>query len=117
MIRYIIFLVLTSISTSSYSYYCATGKIEANECSGFIIEACSFIEVNAVKEGGKFYEIKKCYNSVSDHKGNRCWINIKGSNLVTKGINTVLQPDFYTYKNGEYIEIDPEYLVFNCVEK
>ena len=109
--------LLLAISTNSYSFYCATGKIKANECSGFIIEHCSFVEVNAVKDNGTFYEMKKCYDSVTDYKKGLCWIHIKASNIISKGINAAFQPDFYNYKNGKYTEIDAEYLVFKCIEK
>jgi len=103
--------------------YCAVGKIEANECSGFIIKSCGFIEVDAVRDDeGKLFYPKKCYESVTEYKSSkgRCWINTKskGGGLISWGINTAVQPDFlHKNSSGKYEDIDADYITFNCIKK
>ena len=114
--------LLFSISTNSYSlnsYYCATGKIQGNVCEGFlnsIIQSCKKVEINAVKNEGQFYTMKKCYNNVSDYRDGLCWIYIEsvGGGIFANGIDEDTRPDFYTYKNGIYTKHNIEYLVFKC---
>jgi len=89
-------------------------------CSGFVIEVCKFVQVDAVKgENGKLYNVKCCYDSVSEYsksKG-RCWINTKskGGGLLSWGVNAVTQPEFlHLNEDGNYEELDVEYLTFKC---
>jgi hypothetical protein len=103
--------------------YCAIGKIEASECSGFIIESCSFIRVDAVRDDqGKLYAPKTCYNDVSqyDASKHRCWIHTKstGSGALSWVINATTQPNFL-HKNasGGYDDINAEYITFGCRPK
>ena len=116
-----IFALLFSVS--AIADYCAVGKIEANECSGFIIESCSLIEINAVKDDeGNLFHPMQCYQSVSEYSAskNLCWINTKseGGGIVSWGLNSATQPNFL-HKNskGEYEEIDADYIVFKCSKK
>ena len=106
--------------TNAFAEYCAVSKIKGNVCSGFVIEACKFVVVDAVKrDDGKLYELSRCYESVSDYsesKG-RCWVRTKskGAGLFSWGVNAADQPEFYHLKDdGTYEEIDVEYLSFKC---
>lgn len=91
----------------------ATAKIEATECSGFLIfKSCRMVKVDAVAdESGNLYEPAKCYEHVSDYnyKNNQCWISFESGSLRS--------PDL-RHKNdaGEYETIDAEYLTFSCIK-
>lgn len=120
----ILLAIITLLSSSAVlAEYCATGKIEANECSGFIIESCSFITVDAVRDDeGQLFHPKKCYQSVTEHNSSkgRCWINTKskGGGLISWGINVAVQPNFlHKNSSGEYEEIDADYITFKCSKK
>jgi len=98
-------------STNAFSEYCAVSKIKGNVCSGFVIEACKFVVVDAVKgDDGKLYELSRCYESASDYsesKG-RCWVRTKskGAGLFSWGVNAAAQPEFYHLKeDGTYEEL------------
>ena len=109
--------------TEVQAEYCAVGKISGNVCKGFVIEACKFVQVDAVKDdNGKLFTVKECYNDVSEHsesKG-RCWINTKskGGGDISWALNTATQPEFlHKNESGKYEEIDVEYLTFKCVKR
>ena len=77
--RILTFIFLSSFSTQASAEYCATGTIVGNECKGFIIESCAFIDIHAVEgSDGQLYEVAQCYEDVSDcsdrQDGGRCWI-------------------------------------------
>lgn len=113
--RALLLFILLSISTSSYSDYCATGKIKGHVCEGFIIEECEKFDINAVKNEGNFYTMKKCYDEVSEYRDGLCWIYIKsGGGIFSPGMDEDAIPDFYTYRNKKYTKHDVEYLVFKC---
>ena len=107
-------------SSQSYAAYCATGKIEGNVCKGFIIESCSSIEVHAVEgDDGKLYEVKRCYEDVSEFDANqgRCWIRTKssGGGLISGALNLFTGMGFYhRSSSGNFEEVDAEYLTFQC---
>ncbi|MEO1860671.1 MAG: hypothetical protein ABGZ19_12295 [Verrucomicrobiales bacterium] len=107
-------------NTAALADFCATSKIEANVCSGFVIESCSHVKVDAIKNSeGKLFNISKCYKDVSEYsksKG-RCWINTKskGYGLISWGIDAMTQPNFaHKNKDGKYESIDAEYITFMC---
>lgn len=115
-------LLLYSLLVPSIAHtkYCVAGKVEAVECSGFIIESCKFIRVDAVlDDNGNLYNVKECYSQVSDYKPelNRCWITTKskGGGLLSWFTNVNTQPKF-VHKNisGEYENIDANYITFPC---
>ncbi|MEW8424807.1 MAG: hypothetical protein AB2609_08850 [Candidatus Thiodiazotropha sp.] len=115
-------LVLLTLSVA-HADYCAVGKIEGNVCKGFVIESCKFVQVDSVKDdNGKLFTVKECYNEVSEYnegKG-RCWINTKskGGGAISWALNAATQPEFlHKNKNGEYEELDVEYLTFKCVRR
>lgn len=117
-------LLLTAIvvlpSLNTHADYCAIGKIEANECTGFVIESCGFVRVDAVKnDKGQLFHPSKCYKSVSEYNSSkgRCWINTKSKfgGLISWGINAAVQPNFlHKNNNGNYEEIDADYITFKC---
>jgi hypothetical protein len=103
--------------------YCAIGNIKGNVCSGFVIEACKFVQVDAVKgDDDKLYTVNRCYGSVSEYsesKG-RCWIKTKskGGGLLSWGVNAATQPEFFHLsENGDYEKLDVEYLTFKCQKR
>lgn len=111
------------IFSEAHADYCAVGKIEGNVCKGFVIESCKFVRVDAVKgDNGKLFTVNECYSDVSEHsegKG-RCWINTKskGGGAISWALNAATQPEFlHKNENGEYEEIDVEYLTFKCVRR
>ena len=110
-------------SVSAIADYCAIGKIEANECSGFIIESCKFIKVDAVRDDeGNLFHPKKCYETVTEYNSRkgRCWVTTKSKDggIISWGINAAIQPNFL-HKNtkGDYEEIDADYITFKCSKK
>ncbi|MGH1472742.1 MAG: hypothetical protein ACRBCS_16315 [Cellvibrionaceae bacterium] len=122
-IKSLLIFAFLFFSTGAIADYCAVGKIEANECSGFIIESCSLIKVDAVRDDeGNLFHPKKCYESVTEYNSSneRCWINTKskGGGIISWGINAAVQPKFL-HKNskGEYEEIDADYITFKCSKK
>ncbi|MCG9721910.1 hypothetical protein [Shewanella sp. Isolate7] len=122
-IKYLLAVTTLLSSSCVLAEYCAIGKIEANECSGFIIESCSFINVDAVRnDEGQLFHPKKCYESVTEYNAHkeRCWINTKskGGGLISWGINAATQPNFlHKNSSGEYEEIDADYITFKCSKK
>ena len=121
----IIFCIFLSmlVSSSVLADYCATGKVEGNVCSGFIIESCKFIKIDAVKDGvGNLFNMKRCYEDVSEYKSSKslCWINTKskGMGLISTAMNMAVQPDFlHKNSSGEYEDVDAEYIVFKCKKR
>ena len=123
IIKSLITLFTLLFSVSAIADYCAVGKIEASECSGFIIKSCSFIKVDAVRDDeGNLFNPKKCYKSVTEYSSskNLCWINTKskGGGIISWGLNAATQPNFL-HKNskGEYEEVDADFIVFKCSKK
>lgn len=116
-------VLAVSVPSAAWPEYCATGPIRGNICSGFVIESCSFVRVDAVEgDNGQLYTVRDCYESVSEYKegDGRCWIRTKssGAGLWSWMTNAAVQPKFF-HKNdrGEYEELDVEYLVFECVKR
>ncbi len=114
------FLLFSLYSASSQAEYCAISEIKGNVCSGFVIETCKFVRIDAVKEGGKLYKVNRCYESVSEHSESksRCWIRTKstGGGLLSWGLNAASQPQFlHQNSDGTYEDIDVEYITFKCV--
>lgn len=55
-------------ATDVLAQYCAVGNIKGNVCSGFVIEACKFVQVDAVKgDDDILYTVGRCYESVSEY--------------------------------------------------
>ena len=111
-------ILLPSIALADFT---ATGPIQGQICSGFIIESCQFEEIVAVKDGGQLYTIGRQYPQVStyDQSKGRCWINLKskGAGLISGIVNALASTEFHTLStSGEYLPADPEYLTFPCIK-
>ena len=101
----------------------ATGKFKGFECSGFVIQACSNISIDAVGENGKLFQLKRIWPKVSEYNAsqNICHINIKGGSIFGFWGNMVGKaagPDFFTLtESGNYRKVDIESLSFKCTKK
>lgn len=107
-------LFLSLFATTAQAYFEATGSIDANVCSGFVIKSCSFQSADAVGKDGKLYNLSRTYDNVTEYRNGRCWIRLKGNEVLGNLISGIMSPQFYTLHNGQYEEIDPEYLTFKC---
>lgn len=106
------------ISSIAIADYIVVSDIKGQVCTGFVIDVCSMKKVDAVGDGsGTLYLPSDRYESVTDYRerDNRCWIKIKGSGILGSALSFFSSTQFYTLKNGEYEEIKPEYLTFECV--
>ncbi len=117
-------VLLTSalFSVNSFAIYCATGDIEAHECSGFIIKSCGFTRVDAIEKDGKYYEPARCYKDVNNYSASkeRCWITTKSTGLgfINTVFDSVVMPTFYHIdKENNYEKIDPESITFKCTKR
>ena len=103
----------------AFADFTATGPIQGQVCSGFIVESCKLQEIHAVKDGGKLYTIGRRYPQVSkyDQDKGRCWIDLKskGTGLFSDLANAMAATEFHTRSaSGEYLPVDPDYLTFTC---
>lgn len=113
-------IIALLISTQARADYLVWGEIEGTVCWGIGIEVCSQKKLHAVKgKDGRLYTISDRFESVSEYnetKG-RCWIRTKstGGGLISWGINTAIQPEFYEkLPSGEFKKHDVEYVTFKC---
>ncbi len=101
--------------------FVATGPIKGQVCRGFVIEACKFHVLHAVKgDSGQLFTIRDRYERVSEHRDGCCWIRTKskGAGLISWGANIASQPEFYERTaEGAYNKLDIEYVVFPCQER
>lgn len=114
----VLLIFLPSIALADFT---ATGPIQGQVCSGFIVESCQLQEVSAVKDGGKLYTIGRRYPQVTtyDQAKGRCWINLKanGAGLFSDLANALASTEFHTLSpSGEYLPIEPDYLTFTCIK-
>lgn len=115
-----LFLILIETSTCIADYI-AIGPFEGDVCTGFVVKFCSPVKLDAVKKGGRFYEIKKVWDKVDDYKEGpiegegRCWIR-SGSGAFGF-LNSA--PDFYHYdKTGELQPVDVDgSITFKCQKR
>jgi hypothetical protein len=116
MKRIISGLILILSASTANAYFEATGRIEAGICTGFVIKSCSTVSADAVGKDGQLYELSKRYDNVSSYESrtNRCTIRLKGGDAIRNLVSGVASPTFYTQRNGQYEEIDPEHLTFPC---
>ena len=99
--------------------YVAVGQIRGNVCSwgGFI---CKFVNIDAIRKEGKLFSLAKVFADVDDYKRGRCWINTKSKSmgLISNAINIFTQPEFLRRQDdGDFEELDVEYLVFKCIKR
>ena len=115
-------VALFTCSTAN-AQFVATGPYKGTVCSGFIIESCGTHEISAVRgKDGKLYMLKTEHQAVDEYNEDkrRCHIRTKskGAGWLSLGLNAVTQPVFLTKQpNGEYKELDVEYVSFPCVKK
>lgn len=105
-------------TTSVLADYYVTGKVTGGtkEWGGF---KSRIVNVDAVMEDGKLYEVGKQYPTVTEYDKNkgRCWLKVGG------GVTGVLQMfsgrSWHTLQaDGTYKKIkNLEYLTFPCVKK
>lgn len=113
---------LTSLLAMSASAdYVATGDIEGQACSGFGIQSCSHVSVDAVEgDDGRLHTVKRRYSSVSDYNANkgRCWIETKarGGGVIGWVAGAISGPDFYTETEDGFKKVDIDYITFPCRE-
>ncbi len=120
MKKIILFTIFTFVLLNANEVYCATEPIKGNVCTGFIIESCKHVQIDAIKDDdGNLFEPKRCYDSVTEYSEskNLCWIHTKSKNwgALSWAINSISQPNFlHKNQSGELEEIDVEYIVFKC---
>lgn len=101
-----------------FSDYFAVGPFKGWVCRGFGIELCSYKKLDAVKKGGKFFEIKRSWKDVDEYKPGRgstpghCVLRVK------EGIYSYLtgKQKFYRYNASqelEYVDVDG-HIQFSC---
>jgi hypothetical protein len=111
------FIILFAISTPSWADYVVIGKIKASVCSGVVFQSCGFESVDAVGDSsGQLYEPARQYRSVSEFraKDKQCWIRMKTGSMAIDAVNAARRPNFFTKRDGRFVKISPDYLVFNC---
>jgi hypothetical protein len=121
--RIIIKLILLLVSPLALAEtFIVTGPIKASDCWDFGISVCSTKTVTEVRKDGMRYEMPQYFDKVSEYNERTkvCHINTKskGAGLLSFGLNTAFQPDFWGVdKNGKFGKIDADYIYFNCIKK
>lgn len=116
-------LIALGFSAPAEADYYATGPIEGNVCRGFFIEACGLHKITAVKgDDGRLYAVQTRFASVTEYNEGtgRCWIRTKaeGGGLLSWAVNAAKQPVFYARTpDGEYRELDVDYVTFKCAKR
>lgn len=120
-IPFIALLIIACLPTNIFAAYEATGSFEGFVCKGFLIEQCKFHKIAAVKgDDGQLYSLKNTFESVGQYNKGTCSIKTKakGGGLINWGINTLKQPVFFELSpDGQYKELDVEYITFPCVKQ
>ena len=107
------------VSLPVFADYIVVSEIRGQVCSGFVIDVCSMKKIDAVGDGsGTLYNPSNYFESVTDYRerDDRCWIKIKGEGLIGGALSLFSSTQFYLMENGQYEEIDPEYLTFKCLK-
>ena len=121
-VRFLTLGVGFGISLSSlpaFADYIVVSDIKGQVCSGFIVDVCSMKKIDAVgDDSGTLYPPSDHFESVTDYRerDDRCWIRIKGEGLIGKALSLFSSTQFYSMENGQYEEINPEYLTFKCLK-
>lgn len=113
----IIFALAATVSLTCHAEYIRTGPMMATVCKGFFINFCAPTEVKALEKDGKFYEPGRSFEAVHEYRKNKCHINLDSSNVATKIVRGIKNPNFYTEEDGKLAKINPDYLSFPCVER
>ena len=103
-------------STITLARYVATGPYEGEVCKGFIIEACSYERLDAIKKDGQLYNISQSWDKVDEYSNGRCWFFFR-QGATGKFLNR--PPEFYQKNDsGEWVKINVGNSVrFKCEER
>jgi hypothetical protein len=118
MVKIILIFTLSLLITSAHAAYQRTGPIMAQVCRGFIIEACSSVQVDAVSEDGtQFYEPIETFDTVDEYneQGKLCHVRPRRGwwHWVAGFVFNTTR--FYRKSDADGFErIYPEYVSFNC---
>jgi hypothetical protein len=112
--------------------YAVAGTIEGNVCSNYLVfESCRHVEIKAVRStDGKLYTIGTEIEDVDEfHEDSslcivrvkhdnwydslKSWVGWAGYELGYNWWESFLTVD----NNGDYVRVDPEYLVFKCTKQ
>ena len=116
----LIVVLLILFYGSAKADFLATGKFKGLECSGFVIQACSNVSIDAVGQNGKLFELKRVWPKVTEYNAsqNICHIRMKGGSVFGfwgDVVGKASGPDFYTLtKSGDYKKVEIESLSFKC---
>ena len=103
--------------------YLATGKFSGLVCSGFVIQSCSNVSVDAVGENGRLFELKRSWPKVTEFNSSQklCHIRVKGNSVFGfwgDVVGEAASPDFYSLtSSGKYKKVDIESLSFKCQKR
>ena len=114
--KIIIFIFLFFIPTTILADYFATGRFEGWHSSMMGMKT-TLVNVDAVKKGGKFYNLQTQYPRVSEYKKSmkRCWINFKTSGTV---LDMFRGRSFYArQRDGSFKKLNLSSLTFPCVKR
>lgn len=102
----ILLLAAAVYAADASAEHCATGKIEATVCRGFVIERCSVVDVvGEIDRDGNTRRVRRCFNGV-EHRSGICWLHLGGK----------MSP-YLTRKDGKLERVKADYLTFECVER
>jgi hypothetical protein len=124
-----LFLVWTTASGSAK--YVVTGTIEGNVCSNYLIfYKCHRVEIKAVRgTDGKLYTVGTEIEDVNEfhEDSSLCFVRERDNwyasiknwiGWIGYKLGYDWQESFVTVdSNGNYVRVDPEYLVFKCAKR
>lgn len=119
----IIFVLLSLNHSTATADYVAVGPFTSSSCTNYLLfKSCQVVTVDAVRNDGKLYEIRKRWADVDRfNKGKgTCYVKISSAGslaLTDILISTLNSQVFYTRKNGQLEEINIEHLNFKCVKR
>lgn len=101
------------VSTPAFSDYYVTGKIIGHE-SVLLGFGSKEVNVDAVKQDGRWFEPSTRYAEVSSYRDGRCWINF---GWAMKSINAWQGTSFYEIKDGTARKLNLSDISFPCVKR
>ena len=106
-------LFFVFLDTPVFSDYYVTGKTTGKESSflGFVSKT---VNVDALKQNGRWFELSDRYAEVSSYSNGRCWIDF---GWAMKGINAWKSTSFYEIKDGTPRKLDLSEISFPCVKR
>jgi hypothetical protein len=109
-----------SALTCASADYQVIGKVVGVQNNTFTIKQ---FDIAAVRDTeGNFYDLPVKYNKVTSYHNGLCKRTVKadtsGGNLLGMAINIATQKAFYLIeKNGRFVDVDIDELVFKCRER